>query len=137
MSLAKIDPKVFLDAEVEKALREFAPKMRPWSLDGRYWLLRSAEWDEIIKSIGPEHNKYIADRFDCDAFSRVWYGRVAETYEINGMMIVVDFDSEHSYNLLLQHDGSNNISCRLFEPQTLSHPTPGPKPYSMGRGFML
>ena len=135
--LTKLAPVVVGRETVRKALHAFAPKMRPWELDGRYRVLTRAEWDGVIQSVGPDHNKYLADFFDCDAFSRAWYGRVAEDYEVNGMMIVVDFDSAHSYNLLLEHDGKGNLGCRLFEPQTLSFPEPGKKPYSLGDGFML
>ena len=133
----QVAPVVFDRAAVQKALHAFAPKMRLYELDGRYRVLTRAEWDFVVKEVGPEHNRYLADFFDCDAFSRAWYGRIAEDYEINGMFIVVDFGAKHSYNLMLEHDGKGNLSCCLFEPPTLQRPAKGTGHYTMNRGFLL
>lgn len=137
MAAPAISPVVFGRGAVEDALRAYCPKMRPYELDGKYYALTRDEWATVINDIGPEHNKYVAERFDCDAFSRVWYGKVAERFEVNSMFIVVDFSGRHSYNLLLEHDGKGNLSCSLFEPQTLMHPVKGSGHYTMTDGFLL
>lgn len=122
---------------MEKALHEYAPKMRKVCLDNRYYCLSAAAWDGLIKAVGTEPNKYAADRFDCDAFSRVWYGRVAEDYEINGMGIVIDWSGKHSYNALLVAGADGTLTVRLFEPQTLATPKRGSGPYLLKSGILF
>ena len=138
--LAPVKPVIHARSEVEKALGAYAPHMRRVCLDNRYYCLTGPDWDALIKAVGPEHRKYAVDKFDCDAFSRVWYGRVAEDYEINGMGIVIDWSGQHSYNLLLVSDGekpATRLTCRLFEPQNLSEPKRGAEPYLLKSGILF
>ena len=137
MSEPTLTPTKHPRSAVETALKLYARKMQRVCLDNIYYCLSSEEWDALIKAVGSEHNKYAAERFDCDAFSRVWYGKVAERYEINGMGIVVDYAGQHSYNALLVDDGDGALSVRLFEPQTLATPKRGVKPYLLGSGILF
>ena len=132
-----LNPVVFDKKAIRKAFNHFAGDMGDVLLDNKYYCLTLEEWKQVIKEIGPEVNKYTPERFDCDDFARVWYGKVAERYEINGMFVVVDYSGEHCYNALLTHDGKGHLAVVLFEPQNGSFPKFGVKPYLLHSGFFV
>ena len=136
MTGLKLTPRAFSRDAVRKALHHYAPHMTPYLLDNIYYCLDATEWKTVIKAIGPDPVSYASNRYDCDSFSRYWWSEVNHRFEVNGMMIVVDFAGQHSYNLLLTNDGGK-IVPQLFEPQTLSSPDKGKAPYLLTRGFVL
>ena len=132
-----LSPVVFDKKVVRRTLNKYAGDMGDVLLDDKYYVLSNAEWNYVVKIIGAEADKYQSDRFDCDKFARVWYGKVAEKFEVNSMAIVVDYSGRHSYNALLVHDGAKNLNVVLFEPQNLSRPVKGTKPYVCKSGFFM
>ena len=125
----------------KKAIRRLLNKeygnMGDVLLDDQYFCITQSEWDQVIKAIGPEKDPYTPNRFDCDSFSRVFWGKVNETFEINGLFVVVDYSGRHSYNALLIHDGAGGLTIRLYEPQNGTYPKRGVKPYEAKSGFFM
>ena len=106
-------------------------------VDDKYYCLTMEQWRDVIHALGFEKNKYVADRFDCDSYSREWWAKVNERYEINGMFAVFDFSGKHSYNLLLPHDKGQMVKPVILEPQNLTFPRKGQQHYEMKRGFLI
>ena len=130
-------PVVFDKKEVRRVLNKFAGKMDDVLLDNYYYCLTREEWTHVIKEIGPDANKYTPEKYDCDSFSRYFWAEVNHKYEVNGLMVVVDYSGRHSYNALLVHDGHGHLSVDLFEPQNGSFPKLGQKPYICHSGFFM
>ena len=133
----KLTPVAFPVKSVRRVFNQFAGDMGATLLDGRYWCLTRPEWTDVIGAIGPDHNRYVADRYDCDDYAKWWAAEVAHRFEINAAFIVVDYGARHSYNCLLEHDGHGNIHPRLLEPQSLTFPAIGKKPYLCRSGFFF
>ena len=134
---ATVHPVAFSKKAVRRLLNQQFGKMGDVLLDDQYFVLSQPEWDQVIKAIGPEKDGYRPNRFDCDSFSRVFWGKVNEQYEVNGLFVVIDYSGKHSYNALLIHDGKQGLTIRLYEPQNGTYPTKGAKPYICGSGFFI
>ncbi len=131
-------PVRFTRNQVAQALHRFAPKMKQYLVDTQYFCLNEDEWNEVIKDIGSDPNKYVPEKYDCDSFSRYWWAEVNHRYEVNGMFTVIDFSGRHSYNAILVHDNTNEgLSVRLFEPQNGSQPEKGEEHYTLTSGFFI
>lgn len=84
--------------------------------DERYYAIDKAAWADVLKAM-PPRNKYLAERYDCDAYSRWFFGYIAHTYEINALGMCVDFSGHHAYNLICVWDGADGLSVEFVEPQ--------------------
>ena len=136
MTQPQLSPVRFSRAEIETVLHAYAKHMLLYLVDEHYYCLTADEWKEVIAAVGVDPVKYAADTYDCDSFSRYWWAEINHRFKVNGMLTVVDFSGEHSYNLLLVNDGGK-IVPRLFEPQTLLQPAKGSPHYTMRHGFLF
>ena len=83
-------------------------------LDRKYWTVDIYDWLKIIDNWKKNKYNYIADRFDCDDFARLFKCYVTREYKLNAVGFVVDWLKRHSYNIVVTSD----LSIYVVEPQT-------------------
>ncbi len=82
--------------------------------DVKYWTTDFAGMIEILKTWEGSRKPYIADRFDCDDFSRVFKCHCIDSYGFNAVGLVRDYPMRHAYNLFVTDD----LKVYVIEPQT-------------------
>ena len=107
--------------------------MKHYRLDDKYWLPSREIFDEIIRLDWTDEKEYRSERFDCDDFSVQFKARVCDVYDLNNVGIVVDYNSSHSYNIVVLADQS----VWAFEPQSDRYYTIGDVLYKMAWGVLL
>ena len=129
--------KAFAKADVQAALRHAAPGIQTILLDSRYWAVSRATWDAMIAAYGPDRNKYVSERYDCDDFAFSFKGGMGHTYEVNGVGIVLNWGHAHAYNAILVNDGGKCV-VEYLEPQNDQFVrTPAPALYQLTHGLII
>lgn len=83
-------------------------------LDGSYytttlgWFRKIIEWDRTNR------HKYFLDKFDCDKYAMYLKANIAWYFGINSVAVVLDYSSQHAYNIVLPSDSE----ALILEPQT-------------------
>jgi len=81
--------------------------------DGRYWTTDYAGLLEILSEWLGSKRSYVADRFDCDDFSRLFKCFCIERYGINAVGLVRDYLMRHAYILFV----TDELNVFVVEPQ--------------------
>jgi len=84
-------------------------------LDGAYYTTTLSEFKRIIEWDRTNRKPYTLDRFDCDKYATYFRASVAWFFGINAVGIVLDYSSQHAYNIIMPHDVDKPL---LYEPQT-------------------
>jgi hypothetical protein len=86
-------------------------------LDGTYYATDLETFKKIIEWDWTDTRKYLVDTFDCDKFAMYFKARVSIDFGINAIGVILDYSSEHAYNLVIVKD-SQGVRWYLYEPQT-------------------
>ena len=103
--------------------------------DRKYLALDEQGWLDVLKAM-PARNKYVAERYDCDDFSKWFAGYISHRYEINGCGRTLDLSGEHSYNIVLVYDG-DELQARFVEPQEDKFVPLGSHHHIMTQGMII
>ena len=85
-------------------------------LDGTYYTASLDDFKKIISWDWTNLKKYVSDTFDCDKFALYFKSRIALDFKINAVAVVLDYSSEHAYNLIIYREGEG-FNWILYEPQ--------------------
>jgi len=95
--------------EIINAIKALYPHAQVRAVsDGKYYTVSEAKWREIIANDFIERKKYLAERFDCDDFSRSFVARVIENYQLNSVGVCWGWMSEgayHAWNFIYTSEG--------------------------------
>lgn len=87
--------------------------------DGTLSSLPAAVWSDILAWSDVDKCEYIRDARTCSNFALALAGQVALRCGIDGCGVVVDGSGNHSYNVLLTHDGTSSaLGIVVVEPQS-------------------
>jgi hypothetical protein len=106
--------------EIQNVINDLKAKggLQKWlRLDGTYYTTDLETFKKIIDWDWTDTRQYISDVFDCDKFAIYFKSRIAIDYHINAIGVVLDYDSEHAYNILIIKD-KDQVYWRIYEPQT-------------------
>lgn len=96
-------------------------KMHINFLDQYFKAVPVETYDKIIRHLGIWEFHYEKDYSDCDDFAMAFKGRCALELGVNGVGMVIDTSSGHSYNIVLTCDKQDirgeSLSVKLLEPQ--------------------
>jgi len=84
-------------------------------LDGTYYTTNLRGFRDIISWDRTNRKPYVLDRFDCDKYAMHFKASAAWFFGINAVGIVLDYSSQHAYNVVLPIDVDEPL---LYEPQT-------------------
>jgi hypothetical protein len=105
--------------EVQNVINDLRSKtgLQGWlRLDGIYYTTDLDTFKKIIEWDWTDTRKYILDVFDCDRFAMYFKSRMAIDFHINAIGVVLDYSSEHAYNLVILKD-AQGVKWLLYEPQ--------------------
>ena len=104
--------------EIISAIKALYPHVQVRAVsDGKYYTVSERRWKEIIKNDFVERKKYLAERFDCEDFSRSFVVRVIENYQLNSAGVCWGWmtkDAYHAWNFIYTSEGR----LLWFEPQS-------------------
>lgn len=104
--------------------------------DAEYVSLPESVWKMFLKHSDADEHKYIAQRKDCDDFSKMLWGDASEL-GLSGCGLVVDLTSYHAYICLLVHNDEGTLELLFVEPQTDSYVRVGQGNYKLGNGKVI
>jgi len=107
------------DQELDAVINDLKSKggMVAWlPLDGTYYTVDLDTFKKIIEWDWTDTRKYLEDTFDCDKFAMYFKSRMAIDFGINAIGVVLDYSSEHAYNLIIVKD-QQGVKWYLYEPQ--------------------
>ena len=99
---------------VRNQLNQYFPSMTHIPLDNVYQLTDQTSFLNVIIWDWIDKKEYLRDRFDCDKFSICFAAHCYEYFGIDQVGLIVDWGSQHAYNLVLFPTGKP----MLLEPQT-------------------
>jgi hypothetical protein len=108
------------DQELDAVINDLKSKggMVAWlPLDGTYYATDLETFKKIVEWDWTDTRKYLVDTFDCDKFAMYFKARVSIDFGINAIGVILDYSSEHAYNLVILKD-SQGVRWMLYEPQT-------------------
>ena len=98
---------------VQQCLSKLEPSIIRLPLDGKYWLTNQSNFLNIVAWDWVDSKKYLVEVFDCENFAIAFKAHVDWYFGLNQVGIVIDYEAEHGYNLVIFPDGK----VMLFEPQ--------------------
>jgi len=101
-------------AETLSVLPNWGNGVTRWPLDNKYYLCSLEDMQKIVAWDWVDAKEYIRSRFDCEDFVVSFKAHIDEIFKLNQVGIVLDWSSEHSYNLIVLPDKQ----MLIMEPQT-------------------
>ena len=123
----------FVDSVLRAHVPAFGHGVDRIVMDSNYYMTDKAGVTAILAWDVTDKIRYESDRFDCDKFARIIWGRFPEHWRLNQMGMVVDWASRHAYNCTVFDDGD----LWSIEPQTDGVITLGQSIYQLTSGLIL
>jgi len=111
-------PTYIIDVDFICKRLEKLPEWKWWRwfpLDGIYYTTTLEGFKKILEWDRTNKHKYYRDRFDCDKYAMYLKSNIAWFFGINAVGVVLDYSSEHAYNIIFTHDKNEPL---ILEPQT-------------------
>ena len=110
--------------------------MHPFFLDHVYTVPTKEYISKIIEYSSINKQEYINDKKDCDDFAKAFYAETSFLYGITAVALVIDFSSNHAYNVFWMKEG-NLLKIQVIEPQTDEIQVIGEAGYEAKSGIAL
>ena len=131
----EIDPQAWLTA-----LHDYAPQAQLDNLAEKYRALPAAVWEQYGAWTEIPMLVYDLPWQVCWSYAIETLSELVRDFAVNGCAVVLDYPSQHAYNLLAVTDDDDGVVARMWEPQTgtwVPDDKIGSDPYSLGRGAVV
>lgn len=103
----------WIKQRLEDSVSELRKDIHYYPLDKYYWVTSEEDFMKVAKKDKTNMIEYVSEKFDCENFAMLFSARMSYKYHLNSVGIVIDYSSQHAYNIIVFRDGS----VKLYEPQ--------------------
>lgn len=108
--------KTISQSRLHGILNEQLPKHNIIPFDKKYFVPSHNSLKKALQNSVVDELSYVKSRTDCENFSLYLHSILAFEYGITGCGVVLSFESEHAFNIVLTHK-NGNIKVHKIEPQ--------------------